>query len=58
LAMLQTRRRDSKAVAAGNGEALASRLVLDALMVRAEADLRWLDLCEQRLMNHKGARHE
>jgi hypothetical protein len=30
-------------------ESLAARLVTDALVVRAEADLRWLDLCESRL---------
>jgi DNA-binding PadR family transcriptional regulator len=53
LAMLQARRRDAKAAAVGGGEALASQLVLDALMVRAEADLRWLDLCEQRLVNEQ-----
>ena len=28
---------------------LAAHLVTDALVVRAEADLRWLDLCESRL---------
>ena len=28
---------------------LAAALVTDALVVRAEADLRWLDLCESRL---------
>ncbi len=28
---------------------LAAQLVTDALVVRAEADLRWLDLCESRL---------
>jgi DNA-binding PadR family transcriptional regulator len=28
---------------------LAAQLVTDALVVRAEADLRWLDLCEARL---------
>ena len=55
LALLQSRRRDAKAAVTGNGEALAARLVLDALMVRAEADLRWLDLCEQRLMNEQGS---
>ena len=49
--MLQARRREAKAAPAGRGEALAARLVVDALMVRAEADLRWLDLCEQRLVN-------
>jgi len=53
LALLQQRRREGRASAArapeGDPEALASRLVSDALVVRAEADLRWLDLCEARL---------
>ncbi len=35
-----------------DAETLASRLVTDALVVRAEADLRWLDLCEARLADH------
>ena len=30
-------------------EALATQLVTDALIVRAEADLRWLDVCEARI---------
>ena len=30
-------------------ESIATHLVVDALIVRAEADLRWLDLCESRL---------
>lgn len=30
---------------------LAAAMVSDALVVRAEADLRWLDLCEERLAN-------
>jgi DNA-binding PadR family transcriptional regulator len=30
-------------------QTLAETLVRDALVVRAEADLRWLDLCEERL---------
>ncbi len=34
---------------AQSGEALAAALVADALVVRAEADLRWLDLCESRI---------
>jgi len=34
----------------GAGEGLAAALVADALIVRAEADLRWLDLCEARLL--------
>jgi hypothetical protein len=29
-------------------------MVRDALVVRAEADLRWLDLCEARLTARKG----
>jgi DNA-binding PadR family transcriptional regulator len=47
--LLQRRRRDARAHAEGNGS-LASVLVADALAVRAEADLRWLDLCESRLL--------
>jgi len=35
---------------AGAGAGLAAALVADALIVRAEADLRWLDLCEARLL--------
>jgi DNA-binding PadR family transcriptional regulator len=32
-----------------------SAMVDDALVVRAEADLRWLDLCEARVLARKGA---
>jgi DNA-binding PadR family transcriptional regulator len=35
------------------GSELAARLVTDAMAVRAEADLRWLDLCEARLMQEE-----
>lgn len=45
--LLQLRRRERRAVSAD--ESLATALVTDALVVRAEADLRWLDLCEARL---------
>jgi DNA-binding PadR family transcriptional regulator len=45
--LLQRRRRERKALA--TPETIASALVTDALVVRAEADLRWLDLCEARL---------
>lgn len=38
---------------AAGGEALAAALVTDALVVRAEADLRWLDLCEARLLEQR-----
>lgn len=54
LALLQQRRREGRAGAPA--ELLAQRLVADALVVRAEADLRWLDLCESRLTDGlKGA---
>jgi DNA-binding PadR family transcriptional regulator len=45
LALLQGHRRASRAAADDD----ASAMVRDALVVRAEADLRWLDLCEARL---------
>jgi len=56
--LLQRHRRELRRVDAGDGragaraaggEALAAALVADALVVRAEADLRWLDRCEARL---------
>ena len=52
--LLQRRRRtassDTNPPGASAGEQLAAELVADALIVRAEADLRWLDLCEARLV--------
>jgi DNA-binding PadR family transcriptional regulator len=45
LAMLQQRRRDARLQA----PTLAGELVHDAIVVRAEADLRWLDRCEARI---------
>ena len=49
-ALLQLRRQQRQQIAPGaTGEALAAQLVTDALIVRAEADLRWLDLCETRI---------
>jgi DNA-binding PadR family transcriptional regulator len=54
MTLLQQRRRGIR----GRGAAapsLASVLVSDALVVRAEADLRWLDLCEQRLLSEENA---
>ena len=47
-AMLQLHRR-RPIVDHGDPESIAAHLVVDALIVRAEADLRWLDLCESRL---------
>ena len=52
-ALLQRRRRASTGATGAHGdshEGLAAALVADALIVRAEADLRWLDLCEARLL--------
>jgi DNA-binding PadR family transcriptional regulator len=50
--LLQQRRREQRAKRA-DGD-LATAMVQDALVVRAEADLRWLDLCEARLSGRKG----
>jgi DNA-binding PadR family transcriptional regulator len=47
MALLQERRRSMRA---GTRTTLAAALVSDALVVRAEADLRWLDLCEERVI--------
>lgn len=49
MSLLQERRRGTRP-GAGNGKSLAATLVSDALVVRAEADLRWLDLCEERVL--------
>jgi DNA-binding PadR family transcriptional regulator len=59
MSLLQYHRRKPKAAAAakatpaGGMGSLAQELVDDALVVRAEADLRWLDRCEQRLLDAK-----
>lgn len=45
--LLQERRRSQRA---GRDGGVAAELVADALVVRAEADLRWLDLCESRVL--------
>lgn len=52
LGLLQLRRRERQQAARPDavGAALAAELVTDALIVRAEADLRWLDLCESRVV--------
>lgn len=62
LSLLQVKRRERNAQAAAigatDGEGLAARLVTDALIARAEADLRWLDTCEAQLQQRpaRGAR--
>ena len=52
--LLQERRRAMRPGAAGPLD-LASALVADALVARAEADLRWLDSCEARLVRARTA---
>jgi DNA-binding PadR family transcriptional regulator len=50
--LLQGHRRSAGGPAGASTDpsaSLAAQLVTDALVVRAEADLRWLDLCESRL---------
>ena len=52
VSLLQRRRREARA---GSTEpTLATALVADALVVRAEADLRWLDRCEARITKDRG----
>jgi DNA-binding PadR family transcriptional regulator len=50
---LQAHRRRLRAQASGD-DGLIGRLVVDALVLRLEADLRWLDLCEERLIAQTG----
>lgn len=45
--LLQRHRREQRG---GSELPLSDQLVADALTVRAEADLRWLDLCESRIL--------
>ncbi len=57
MSLLQQRRRSSRAAKAENGRSVVQALVDDALVFRAEADLRWLDHCEQRLLDAPDAPH-
>lgn len=52
LSLLQVKRRERAAL----DSSLPATLVTDALVVRAEADLRWLDLCEAQLARRKDSR--
>ena len=61
VALLQAKRRLRTAATQPLGDddsdtRLAARLVTDALIARAEADLRWLDTCESQLQPRKGRR--
>lgn len=57
--LLQERRRATRPSATADLPTtdLASALVADALVTRAEADLRWLDLCEARVLRAPAAPH-
>ncbi len=55
MTLLQKRRRESVPAPGRPSDPLVDRLVVDALVVRAEADLRWLDLCEERLVAERDA---
>ncbi|HEV7758327.1 MAG TPA: PadR family transcriptional regulator [Acidimicrobiales bacterium] len=50
MALLQTHRQRQRPSGRGEPPSLAQELVEEALVARAEADLRWLDRCEQRLL--------
>ena len=51
LALLQAKRRERKTAGDDTPQvtSIAARLVTDALVTRAEADLRWLEMCEAQL---------
>lgn len=51
LGLLAQRRRQAQARRRADADSVASGLVVDVLVLRAEADLRWLDLCEERMAN-------
>lgn len=53
LTLLQQRRRAVGRRPPSGVDDVVNRLVTDALLVRGEADLRWLDLCEQRLQGER-----
>jgi DNA-binding PadR family transcriptional regulator len=49
MTLLQMHRRAPKRSTGRGADPVVAAMVDDALVVRAEADLRWLDLCEERL---------
>jgi DNA-binding PadR family transcriptional regulator len=53
--LLQQHRRGNRATSESDTQRLADELSVDSLVVRAEADLRWLDLCESRLIRARTA---
>lgn len=53
LALLQRKRREHREK--GDAKGMAGQLVTEALLARAEADLRWLDRCESALVSASAA---
>ncbi len=53
--LLQQHRRTDRPKSETDSQRLADELSVDSLVVRAEADLRWLDLCESRLLRVRTA---
>jgi DNA-binding PadR family transcriptional regulator len=49
LGLLAQRRRQARARRRAGDDPVAAELVIDVLVLRAEADLRWLDACEERV---------
>jgi DNA-binding PadR family transcriptional regulator len=49
LGLLAQRRRQGRRRGRTDEESFTAGLVVDVLVLRAEADLRWLDLCEERV---------
>jgi DNA-binding PadR family transcriptional regulator len=49
LGLLAQRRRQARTRPRAGDDPLAAELVIDVLVLRAEADLRWLDACEERV---------
>ncbi len=49
LGLLAERRRRDRARHRAGADAVAAELVVDVLVLRAEADLRWLDVCEEQV---------
>ena len=56
MSLLQERRRTGRVASDATRTSLAAHLVSDALVVRAEADLRWLDICEERVLADDAAK--
>jgi DNA-binding PadR family transcriptional regulator len=49
LALLASRRREARGRTREGTDPLAAELAVEVLVLRAEADLRWLDVCEERV---------